>query len=676
MDASEKRNQEAEKFQLFDVSFEDDCLIASPSGRTSDLRNSKNQEDGGFGLFDCNAQDGKDTADLIRQKEETPVSSESLEPERTRKVSKCNLRKSIAWDSAFFTSAGVLDPEELSIVNKGFGKAEAALLPGIQEDVRRSAESNSTFESDSLTLESIEIDLFEDVRASIKKSSKSSSVASSSSNSGAGERGTQSFRSSKRVERPSQNMMKPITASKKQTVGIQSLGKPPKKASVRPLVVQSASRSGELNLSSLKPPKILGRAAPISAASPKRASLGASRLRVEHNITKAASGTRDPVVLSRKSGLSDSGSVGRRSSPSPKSSFSGSSPVSSVNRSGSTSSDSRGKSPANSLRNKTGSRNVNPVSSGSIHAGPLRISSTNRTDSGNSRLSKNYSSISPASSIDGWSSESSSSTSTVNQRSNKSITRKSPRSGFSVDNDDHRALDLQTHPHNQASHRHGSNGTELQSELEMKSSVDTSTLSQLASTNVSRSVKPSGLRMPSPKIGFFDAEKTAQRTPRGGLAGVRNGLPKDESRISCLNGSASKSKSGKTQPARTVTRTGKVKSEPENSGVLCPTSRVKPNIAELSEQANASPKVAGDAVKCGTGSISNAEVNGGLDALKNKIVATSEGQVSLRAINISPSKEGGPCISSENENFFVIEDQVDSLSRTVEVLGLHPAVLN
>lgn len=37
-----------------------------------------------------------------------PELHESTEPERKKKSGRCNLRKSLAWDSAFFTSAGIL----------------------------------------------------------------------------------------------------------------------------------------------------------------------------------------------------------------------------------------------------------------------------------------------------------------------------------------------------------------------------------------------------------------------------------------------------------------------------------------------------------------------------------------------------------------------------------------
>lgn len=74
---------------------------------------------------------------------------------------------------------GVLDPEELSSIIEGVEKDEKHELPDIQEDVYKSCESISTLASDSLTFESAEVegDLFEDVRASIQKSSRKSSPA-------------------------------------------------------------------------------------------------------------------------------------------------------------------------------------------------------------------------------------------------------------------------------------------------------------------------------------------------------------------------------------------------------------------------------------------------------------------------------------------------------------------
>lgn len=64
---------------------------------------------------------------------------------------------------------GVLNQEELAIVNSTYAKAEAGKLPRILEDIRKSSESNTTLDSDSWELENLEVDLFGDLRASIQR---------------------------------------------------------------------------------------------------------------------------------------------------------------------------------------------------------------------------------------------------------------------------------------------------------------------------------------------------------------------------------------------------------------------------------------------------------------------------------------------------------------------------
>lgn len=63
---------------------------------------------------------------------------------------------------------------------EGAEKGKKHVLPGIEEDISRSTDSLSTLESENLTLESLEAELFEDIRASIQKSSKASNMANSS----------------------------------------------------------------------------------------------------------------------------------------------------------------------------------------------------------------------------------------------------------------------------------------------------------------------------------------------------------------------------------------------------------------------------------------------------------------------------------------------------------------
>lgn len=74
---------------------------------------------------------------------------------------------------------GVLDPEELSIVNRGF-KNLGTHLPGIQEDVSRSNESTFSVDSCSSSLTSLEIDLFEDIREFSHKSASELSLSAPS----------------------------------------------------------------------------------------------------------------------------------------------------------------------------------------------------------------------------------------------------------------------------------------------------------------------------------------------------------------------------------------------------------------------------------------------------------------------------------------------------------------
>lgn len=75
----------------------------------------------------------------------------------------------------FSINLGFLDADEISTIIDGAEKGKKQLLPGIDEDISRSSESISTLASDNLALESLENELFKDIRASIQKSSISAS---------------------------------------------------------------------------------------------------------------------------------------------------------------------------------------------------------------------------------------------------------------------------------------------------------------------------------------------------------------------------------------------------------------------------------------------------------------------------------------------------------------------
>ncbi|KAI4352886.1 hypothetical protein L6164_007095 [Bauhinia variegata] len=154
------------------------------------------------------------------------LSAMSLEPEMKTRIDECSVRKSLAWDNAFFTSEGVLNPEELSLVNQGFKKSEL-------EELCWSSESNRSIDSDISSLASLEVELFEDIRKSMNKSSKASS------------------------------------SRQGRCMDMQKLHSPRKLESAPRLKFSAASRESD-SLSSLKPPKILGRVRRIPTAPTKR----------------------------------------------------------------------------------------------------------------------------------------------------------------------------------------------------------------------------------------------------------------------------------------------------------------------------------------------------------------------------------------------------------------------
>ncbi|KAL1209932.1 hypothetical protein V5N11_020498 [Cardamine amara subsp. amara] len=151
---------------LIDVSTEDDSLLFSSFLDPTTYDFSDSDEEGrGLCLFgDSNNCD-----------EEILVST-SEEKEPLNKM-KTNLRKSLAWDKAFFTNAGFLEPDELCSMMESNQMGEKKVLPTIQEDVNKSTESISTLKSDCTVETGQEFGLFEDVRAPTQRYVISSDVA-------------------------------------------------------------------------------------------------------------------------------------------------------------------------------------------------------------------------------------------------------------------------------------------------------------------------------------------------------------------------------------------------------------------------------------------------------------------------------------------------------------------
>ncbi|XP_059646929.1 uncharacterized protein LOC132293454 [Cornus florida] len=634
MDESEKANLEMQGLNLVDALSEKDSLIFASSSSGGFIDNQsleKHNEHRSFEFLE--AVEAEDTLGSLGQMGQLPQLSESLESER-KKFGKCNLRKSLAWDSAFFTSAGVLDPDELSNIIEGVEKSGKKLLPGIKEDIRGSTDSISTLESESLTLENLDVDLFEDIRASIQKSSKAFNVANSRIKSVSGGLETQSLCSSKKVDFNSQSKKKAKSASKTQPVVMQGSGRIIKQGSgCQPVKqIKPVAKNGDSTSSLPKLPKVIGRADPISIAPTKRASLGAKRVQMERDksttvaskgLASKAPGLGGYRAVPKPSPSSKTSSLGSSTATKTESTLSSSSCDSSV----STLSNNFGKSPSNSARRKIDSRNANTSSTGSILKTPAKIASKNKAPSGKSHMSthlmssKLSSSASPASSISDCSLESLSSTSTVNQRSGKlRVSLESNSSCRSVDSDATPAMVLQKHSNGQILDGHENQATGLHNQNTKRTSTQIGTHSRPAFT------KPSGLRMPSPKIGFFDGVKSLVRTPNGGVrthSGLPTGLPKVGSGICSPGRGSNKPKIEKLQPATTVPAIGNMNFDIRKSASPLPfqdPTTVSTKVSGASRGVKSCSRISMEAPnkKCGQSCLNAEEVGAeGSDAAKH-----------------------------------------------------------
>ncbi|XP_062006367.1 uncharacterized protein LOC133723534 [Rosa rugosa] len=559
---------QARRLSLIDVSCEDDSLIDSFA---SDFKFSEGQDNRNLELFGGVAANKLEVVpENLELNDQVIQPSESLEPEVTKKRGKYNLRESIAWNSAFLTGPGVLDAEELSSMIEG-DTSETRMLPGIQEEIYRSTDTSSTLESDTLTLESVEASLFEDVRASIQRSSNASKVVDESIKVGSGVTEDRSTCASKGVDFASQDKARPRLPSKKASIDVQKPGMLKRQASRCPQVSQSVSTSGEASKSLLKRPKVLGKPNCSSAALTKRASTGGPLVKIEKDNVNSTTGRGAPVS---KAPLSSR--IVPKPRPPSKTSSLGASPAtkrevgsSSFDGSRSTASNNSSKSPFN-FKRKTDSRTditVNTPSSGSTSKTSPRIEPKNKNRSGNSLISSNMipatkllSSISPASSVSEWSSES----------SRASLDTISLKSG-SVDFDAPLILDLQNYGKDLSSVGYETQATGL-----LRRSVVNASMERNGA--LPPNSKPSGLRLPSPKIGFFDGAKSAGSTPNGSKQPhplVPSSSPKFGMGTVRLSGGQSKGNLGKLQPPRTVTKVGSKKPDTQQTAFsMKPTSSV------------------------------------------------------------------------------------------------------
>ncbi|KAI4364277.1 hypothetical protein MLD38_020391 [Melastoma candidum] len=496
MDGIEVGAETNKRLSIIDVSFEDDSLLDLSSSLgclaagnlDSDMRGNRDQET--HLLESVGSEKWSSMKDSFEDTEksfqEIPQPFQSCDPEKNGPNSKYNLRNSLAWDSAFFTSAGVLEPEELSCIIEGSEKKGKMALPRIQEETSRSTESISTLESDSLKITSLEAELFQDIRASIQKSAKTFIKDIPNGKTGSKSREKPPSIVSAKVDPGSHSKLKATNGNKKPSL---STGKNVKQLSGVPNMpqVKSVPNSGEpIHLPS-RLPKLR---APRSQL-PKRDSVGSNYAKPGKNNGDNA--VRGPSLSKAKVMSNPRGPSARPSRSSINNAGANAEPAtsrSSIESSGSASSISLGNSlirfkniHSDLSSGKSVSSNVKALPGGSQPT-PTHLSSCLLL------TSKISSSISPSSSISEWSSESSSSISSAPRRPYSGLTPPSQRNPLGQGE----ALPI--------------------------------------------NMKPTGLRMPSPNIGYFDGVKSGG-TPKGVKQRPQNAIA-----ASNRNGSTSTNASG------------------------------------------------------------------------------------------------------------------------------------
>lgn len=307
--------------------------------------------------------------------------------------------------------------------------------------------------------------------------------------------------------------------------------------------MQAGCKNGE-STSFCKPPKIVGRVSPMLTSANKRASLGVNRVKMEKDSAKpstdhsdnpkkftgnlnslfvfipsntvyltasclivAGRGTKLPTMGGSRNTLPKSTLPSKSSLQSSVASKTELTTPSSVDSLESLSSESSTTRSLNSVKRKTDSRTGNRSSTVSTVKSTLRTASRSKNQSVTSHISpylksvtKLSSSVSPSSSISEWSLESVSPTSTLNKRTNSSRpTLDIASCEDALDNGDApRVFDSKNHSGERGSVGHDTHVIGLPSESGKRASIGAGALGHLDS------IKPSRLRMPSPKIGFFD----------------------------------------------------------------------------------------------------------------------------------------------------------------------------
>ncbi|CAN6199157.1 unnamed protein product [Urochloa humidicola] len=461
-----------ESLSLIDVTAEDDLLFDLTSPPPAPPRHPDPTHAGS--LVGAEAVGRAADPDDAMEEQAPPERTES--PKQRKAKTGVNLRKSLAWDNAFLTSEGVLDTEELAIINSTFRKTQGSRLPGIAEEIRKSGDSTtSTLENETWATENLETELFDNVRASIQRSlgkpNKVPGGAAGSSKPPKATAGMPRIAARKGVDQmPQTKIRAPVSTSQGVGGGKQSTQINLKGSTAARVNMPGAAEAK----TSSKPPRALPRVAMMrsstgtaiaSATSDKRSSTGGAVNRQAAGKTANTSTSTRPIGGTKSSVITKSGAFTSATNTRGVSMNTG--PEANTRTTLSKNRTAQ-RVPVRSLPKSDISKTAPSRSSG------IKIPAKGHAD----RASP---SISPSSSVDSMS---------------------SVLSGASM------ASTVGSMSHTSEGSLRNSNDCPPTPKIRPPIVTEGYNSKSAAATNQAKSFKPTGLRRPTPKIGYFDAEKT------------------------------------------------------------------------------------------------------------------------------------------------------------------------
>ncbi|KAI3748387.1 hypothetical protein L6452_11420 [Arctium lappa] len=466
----------------------------------------------GLSIELAGAVDTDKTVDMASSSKQTGLMPQLFETSERKgsKDVKIEMCRNLSWHRAFFTNDGLLDAEELASMTEGDGRDVKQQLQGIEEKLCWSMDSISTLGGDT----TLETKLFEEMEASKQKSSGSSKLTNSSikGSSGEGDSKAKASRFSQKETKAETTQASKATGPRRGVpISLSPLGSstPVKTEATRssPLGGSTSGTSPGDNVKSSARRSTSSKTGKATADSSSKTPPGIrTKNKVSHLLSSKLSPRTSPTSSGSSSTTSDVNQRSSRGSSGPSRSL--------VNNE---------KSSATNARRKDEQRIGKTLSSIGFKNKPPPVTSHPSSPLG---LSNSSPSKSPASSISQRPSESSSSTSTIDQSSMSRGSR-----GTSV--------------HHRSSNRDAS----AKSTLKNHPTPDRRGKQQAAlcpqTGSVSRSpVQSTGCAIPSTKSGFIDKGRSYKSC-------LLTGLPENGGTQS-KTGSSNGAKVTKVPPPRTV----------------------------------------------------------------------------------------------------------------------------